>query len=161
MVDAAKWFARRWLLGVWKEPTNIHLISKTDFCKAVIAAIKNVKANGIYHIGDEGEDTLQSFLDFACDVWGCKRPWRMPLWPIYTAAKVFEAVSLIFGTRSPLTKDFIDIGRVSYYGDTSRFRAELLPELKFKNIYEGVEEFKASIQIGGNSGDLSPSEHGN
>lgn len=142
MVDAAKWFAKRWLLGVWRKPTGIHLISKTDFCRAVVAVIKNEKAYGIYHVGDEGNDTLQSFLDFACDVWGYKRPWRMPLWIIYFAAKIFEMISQIFDTKSPLTKDFIDIGRVSYYGDTSRFRAELLPELKFKNMYEGIEEIR-------------------
>ena len=30
---------------------------------------------------------------------------------------IFELVSRIFGTISPLTRDFIDIGRVSYSGD--------------------------------------------
>lgn len=142
MIDAAQWFAKRLLLGVWKEPTGIHLISKTDFCRAVVAAVKNKNTKGIYHIGDEGNDTLQSFLDLACDTWGCKKPWRMPLWLIYSAAFVFELVSSAFGTKSPLTKDFIDIGRVSYYGDTTRFRQELLPDLKFRNICEGVEELR-------------------
>ena len=61
---------------------------------------------------------------------------------IYFAAKIFELVSRIFGTISPLTKDFIDIGRVSYYGDTSRFRAELLPVLKYSNINEGIREMQ-------------------
>ena len=64
----------------------------------------------------------------------------MPLWLIYLAAEIFEFVSRVFKTKSPLTKDFIDIGRVSYYGDTSRFRAELLPLLKYSNINEGVQE---------------------
>jgi nucleoside-diphosphate-sugar epimerase len=140
MVDAAEWFAKRFLLGVWREPTEIHLISKTDFCRAVVATIKNSNASGIYHIGDEGDDTLQSFLDFSCDVWKLKKPWRMPLWLIYSAAEIFEFISSVFNTKSPLTKDFIDIGRVSYYGDTSRFRSELLPKLTFKNIYEGKNE---------------------
>jgi nucleoside-diphosphate-sugar epimerase len=143
MIDAAEWFAKRHLLGVWKEPTEIHLISKTDFCRAVVAAVKNENATGIYHIGDEGNDTLQSFLDLSCDTWGCKRPWRMPLWLIYSAAAGFELVSKVLGTKSPLTRDFIDIGRVSYFGDTSRFRRELLPDLKFRNIVEGIEELKA------------------
>lgn len=142
MVDAAKWFAKKKILGVWKKPTEIHLISKTDFCRAVVAAIRKEDTNGVYHIGDEGNDTLQSFLDLACDTWGYKRPWRMPLWLIYFASKIFELVSSIFGTKSPLTKDFIDIGRVSYYGETSRFRTELLPELKYRNIYEGLEDMK-------------------
>ena len=142
MIDAAKWFAKRRILGVWKERTEIHLISKTDFCRAVVAAIRADSAIGIYHVGDEGKDTLQSFLDLACDLWGCRKPWRMPLWLIYLAANLFELISKVFGTKSPLTKDFIDIGRVSYYGDTSRFRTELLPVLKYRNIYEGIEEMK-------------------
>lgn len=140
MVDAAEWFAKRLLLGVWREPTEIHLISKTDFCRAVVAAIKSSDASGIYHIGDEGNDTLQSFLDFACDVWKHKKPWRMSLWLIYLAAEILEFISKAFKTKSPLTKDFIDIGRVSYYGDTSRFRSELLPILKYANVYEGINE---------------------
>jgi nucleoside-diphosphate-sugar epimerase len=142
MIDAAKWFAKRRILGVWKARTEIHLISKTDFCRAVVAAIRADSAIGIYHVGDEGKDTLQSFLDLACDLWGYRKPWRMPLWLIYLAANLFELISKVFGTKSPLTKDFIDIGRVSYYGDTSRFRTELLPVLKYRNIYEGIEEMK-------------------
>ena len=144
MRDAAEWFAKKRLLGVWREPTEIHLISKTDFCRTVVAAIKSSTASGIYHIGDAGNDTLQSFLDFACDIWKCRKPWRMPLWLIYLAAEIFEFVSKVFKTKSPLTKDFIDTGRVSYYGDTSRFRSELLPFLKYSNIYKGVNEMIAS-----------------
>jgi len=142
MIDAANWLAKKWLLGVWQEKTEIHLISKTDFCRAVVASIKNDGARGIYHVGDEGDDTLQSFLDFACEVWGCKKPWRMPLSLIYSAAEISEYLSKVLGTKSPLTRDFIDIGRVSYYGDTTRFRAELLPELKYRNITGGIGELK-------------------
>ena len=142
MIDAAEWFAKRHILGVWKEPTEIHLISKTDFCRAAVAVIRKKNAIGVYHVGDEGNDTLQSFLDLACDVWGYGKPWRMPLWVIYFAAEIFEFVSRVFGTKSPLPKDFIDIGRVSYYGETSRFRTELLPELKYRYINEGIEEMK-------------------
>ena len=142
MVDAAEWFAKKRILGIWKEPTEIHLISKTDFCRAIVAVIRNQAATGIYHIGDEGKDTLQSFLDLACDIWEVKKPWRMPLWLIYLAAEVFELVSRSFGTLSPLTKDFIDIGRVSYYGDTSTFRKELLPDLVYPTVYDGIQELK-------------------
>lgn len=142
MIDAAEWLANRFLLCVWQKPTEIHLISKTDFCRAVTATIQSSTASGIYHIGDEGDDTLQSFLDFACDIWQCHKPWRIPLWLIYSAAGLSELISRVFKTKSPLTKDFIDIGRVSYYGDTSRFRSELLPTLKYSNINEGKNEMK-------------------
>ncbi len=140
MIDAAYWFAHRRLLAVWKDETEIHLISKTDFCLSVAAAIMNQEAKGIYHIGDEGNDTLQTFLDFACDTWGVSRPWRVPLWMIYSAALLFETFSKFFKVKSPLTKDFIDIGRVPYFGDTGRFREELLPKLKFKTVHEGIDE---------------------
>jgi len=87
MVDVARWFARRRLLGVWKDPTQIHLISREDFCAATTAASLLPNVNGIYHLGDEGKITLQEFLDAACRQWGYARPWRMPLWMIYGAGQ--------------------------------------------------------------------------
>lgn len=141
MIDAAQWFARHWLLGVWRKPTIIHLISKIDFVRSVEAAIKNPAAGGIYHIGDDGVQTLQEFLDTITVYRGNHKPWRMPVWMIMTAARAFELFSALFGTRSPLTRDFIRIGMVSYYGDTSRMRADLLPRLTYKSYKEGLETF--------------------
>lgn len=141
MIDAAQWFARHRLLGVWKKPTDIHLISKSDFVDATIAATLNPGVKGIYHIGDEGVQTLQQFLDDITIYKGNHKPWRMPVWMIMTAARGFELFSALFGTQSPLTVDFVKIGMVSYYGDTRRMRKELLPELKFKTYREGIELF--------------------
>ena len=138
MIDTARWLAKRRLLGVWKERTQIHLISKDDFCAACTAAITNSAASGIYHVGDEGNVSLQEFLELACRQWGFGRPWTMPLWLIYTAAELCELYSRITGSISPLTRDFIDIGRVSYYGDTGRMRKDLLPVLKYRTIAEGL-----------------------
>jgi nucleoside-diphosphate-sugar epimerase len=141
MIDAGQWFARHWLLGIWKKPTWIHLISKTDFVDSTIAAIEKENIKGIYHIGDEGIQTLQQFLDDITTHKGNHRPWRMPVWMIMTAARSFELFSAIFGTRSPLTVDFIRIGMVSYYGDTSRMREELLPHLTHKTYKDGMDLF--------------------
>lgn len=141
MIDAGQWFAKHWLLGIWKEPTDIHLISKVDFVHATIAAIEKEGIKGIYHIGDEGVQTLQQFLDDITTYKGNHRPWKMPVWMIMTAARLFELSSSIFGIRSPLTVDFVKIGMVSYYGNTSRMREELLPTLKYKNYKEGLELF--------------------
>ncbi len=141
MMDAAQWFARHRLLGVWKKPTDIHLISKSDFVDATIAATLNPGVKGIYHIGDEGVQTLQQFLDDITIYKGNHKPWRMPVWMIMTAARGFELFSALFGMQSPLTVDFVKIGMVSYYGDTRRMRKELLPELKFKTYREGIELF--------------------
>lgn len=141
MIDAGQWFARYWLLGVWKKPTYIHLISKADFVDATIAAALNPGIKGIYHIGDEGVQTLQEFLDDITVYKGNHRPWRIPEWMIMTAARGFELFSSIFGTRSPLTVDFVKIGMVSYYGDTTRMREDLLPSLKYRTYKDGMELF--------------------
>jgi len=141
MIDAGMWFARHWLLGIWKKPTYIHLISKTDFVDATKAAVLKPGIRGIYHIGDNGVQTLQQFLDDITEYKTYRRPWRMPVWMIMTAARGFELFSHIFGTRSPLTRDFIRIGMVSYYGDTRRMHEELLPELRYKDYREGMELF--------------------
>jgi len=137
MIETAKWLSRRSLLGVWKERTQIHLISTIDFCAATAGAIAHEGAKGIYHLGDDGDVSLQNFLQIACEEWGTRAPWRMPLWPIYVAAEACQLASKLFGIPSPLTKDFIDIGRVSYYGDTSRMKKELLPRLQYPSIVEG------------------------
>lgn len=142
MIDAAQWFARHWLLGVWRKPTQIHLISKEDFVKATIAALLQPGIEGIYHIGDEGVQTLQQFLDDITVYAGGHKPWRMPVWVILAAAKVFELYSAIFKTRSPLTVDFIKIGMASYYGDTDRMRRELLPGLTYRTYQEGIDTFR-------------------
>ena len=141
MPDAARWLAQRRLLGVWREPTSIHLISIVDFLRTVTAALQAPAAKGIYNVGDEGRQTLQEYLDFACDHWGCSRPWRMPLWMIYAAATMCETWGRLCRCRSPLTQDFIDIGRVPYYGDTRRCRAELLPRLRYPTMHEGASTF--------------------
>jgi len=141
MIDTAEWFGKHYLLGIWKKPTYIHLISKDDFLAATTAAIDKENANGIYHIGDEGVQTLQEFLDRVARYKGYHKPWRMPDWMIMTAAQAFELFSALFNTRSPLTKDFVTIGQVSYYGDTKRMRKDLLPELKYKTFEEGLETF--------------------
>lgn len=138
MIDAARFFSRFNLLGVWREPTPIHLISTADFVAATKAAILKESVVGIYHLGDEGIQTLQEFLALACKQWHTWQPWHMPLWMINTAASGFELISALTGWRSPLTRDFIKIGRVSYYGDTTRMRQELLAELRYKTVREGI-----------------------
>lgn len=141
MIDAAQWFARHCLLGVWKKETFIHLISKDDFVDATIAAVMQKGIHGIYHVGDEGIQTLQQFLDDITTYKGNHKPWRMSVWMIMAAARGFELFSGLLNTTSPLTVDFIRIGMVSYYGNTERMRKELLPNLKYKTYKEGMKLF--------------------
>ncbi len=139
MIDTAKWFAKYKILGIWKKPTWIHLISVIDYLEVTKQAIIKDDIKGIYHVGDEGKQTLQEFLDSASEKWGFRKPVRMNVRIILFVAKVFEFASKILGTRSPLTRDFVKIGMVSYYGDTTRMRNELLKELKYKTFKEGIE----------------------
>jgi nucleoside-diphosphate-sugar epimerase len=138
MIDAARWLAKRHLLCVWREPTLMQLVSTTDYLSAAEAAISKPGVRGIYHVADEQPVTLQHFLDEACRVWGCARPARVPLWVIYTAAALCEWLAMIAKTPSPLTRDFIRIGRVSHWGDTRRAREELIPQLEYPTLEAGL-----------------------
>lgn len=138
MVEAAHWLARRHVLSVWRDPTLLQLLSTTDYLRAVEAAIFRPGIQGIYHVGDEQPLTVQEFLDEACRVWGCARPRRVPWWLIYSAACLCELGASIAGTPSPLTRDFVRLGRVSHWGDTRRARAELIPELTYPNLKAGL-----------------------
>jgi nucleoside-diphosphate-sugar epimerase len=138
MVEAARWLARRRLLGVWKEPTWFQLISTADFLAAAEAALANPRVSGTYHVGDEQPVTLQQFLDTLCRRWGYPVPRRLPVWTIFTAAFLCEAFAIAARTPSPLTRDFIRIGRVSHWGDTRRARAELIPTLRYPTLESGL-----------------------
>ncbi len=138
MIDAARRLARWRLLGVWKEPTWIHLISTSDYLGATEAAITKTGIEGIYHIVDDQPVTLQHFLDEACQQWNYPRPWRMPLWLINSAAGLCELFALVFRTKSPLTRDFIRIGRVPYVCETRRMREELIPTLEHPTLESGL-----------------------
>ena len=137
MIDAARWLARRRVLGIWREPTLIQLISTVDYLRATEAAILAPGARGIYHAGDEQPVTLQHFLDEACDAWGYPRPFRVPVWLVYLTASLCELFATVARTRSPLTRDFIRIGRVSHWGDTRRAREELIPDLVYPTLASG------------------------
>jgi nucleoside-diphosphate-sugar epimerase len=138
MVDAARWLAERRLLGVWREPVWFQLISTIDYLRATEAAILKPGIRGIYHVGDEKPVTLQEFLDKASGVWKCKRPFRVPLWSVYAVASACELVAAVLKKPSPLTRDFITIGRVSHWGDTKRAREELIPELTYPTLDDGL-----------------------
>ncbi len=138
MIAFAKKLAEKRLLGVWRNPTPIHLLSLDDFNACCKAAIENPKAEGTYPLGDDGPTTLQDFLDTACSYWGLSRPWRVPLWSVYLVAWSCETFASIFRTRTPFTVDFIRIGRIPHYCDTSRMKAELLPKLKYPSLKDGI-----------------------
>jgi nucleoside-diphosphate-sugar epimerase len=138
MIEAAHRLLERRLLGVWRQPTWIHLLALPDFLCSVEAAIEGTNVRGIYNLGDEAPLTLQEFLDRAALHWGTPKPWRAPAWAFYLAAGCVEAYALIFRTASPLTRDFIRIGMASYVSDTRRMRQELLSHLLYPSLSEGI-----------------------
>lgn len=88
--------------------------------------------NGIYHKSVGGNQTLQEFLDDATKKWTYRKPVRMSTKTLFFVAQIFEFFHSFFRTRSPLIKDFIRIGMISYYGDTSRMKSDLLTNLHFR-----------------------------
>ncbi len=137
MVEAARWLAQRRLLGVWRQPTWYHFIQTQDFLDAAAAACVKQGVSGIYQLGDESPITIQQALDEATRIWGLPPPWRMPWWMILTAAASCEMFGALFGTISPLTRDFVRLGRVDHCCDTRRMRAELLPRLSYPTFEQG------------------------
>lgn len=138
MVEAARWLLRHRLLGVWRRPTWIHLLSVPDFAGCVAAAIESEHAAGIYNLGDDHPIILQECLDTVAGHWGFHRPWRAPAWAFYLAAACCEAFATVFRTASPLTRDFMTIGMASYVSDTSRMKRDLLPHLAYPSLTEGL-----------------------
>jgi nucleoside-diphosphate-sugar epimerase len=129
LIEAARRLARRGLLGVWREPTILQLLAVPDYLQATESAIRHPSAAGIYHVGDEQPITIQEFLDGLCAEWRCRRPWRVPMWSVRIGAAACELFALVAGTKAPLTRDIVALGRVSHWGDTRRARTDLLPRL--------------------------------
>ncbi len=138
MIDAARWLLERRLLGVWPDPTWIHLISLPDFLAATKVAIENENVRGIYNLGDDQPMKLQAFLDRVAQHWGTAKPWRAPFPLFYLAAGLVEISAMLLGTAAPLTRDFIRIGRASYVADTSRMKQELLDKLIHPDLATGM-----------------------
>ena len=138
MIEAAYWLLRHRLMAVWREPTWEHLVALPDFLKATTAAIEGVNVSGIYNVADDEPVTLQEFLDTIAGHWGFRKPLRCPRWSFYAVAAGCEAFASVFGTKAPLTRDFIKIGMVSSVADTSRMKAELLPKLWYPSLETGL-----------------------
>ena len=138
MIEAARWLARRGLLCIWSDATLLQLLSTADFLRATEAAITMPHVRGIYHVGDERPVTLQEFLDEACRVWGYRKPARVPLSTIFAAAWLCECFATVARTSSPLTRDFVRLGRVDHWGDTRRARQELIPDLVYPTLDAGL-----------------------
>ena len=138
MIEAARWLLRHRLMAVWSDPTWEHLLALPDFLQAVIRAAEGSQVSGIYNVADDQPLTLQEFLDTIAAHWGYPKPWRCPRWMFPIAAAACEGFASTFGTKSPLTRDFIRIGMASSVADTSRMKRELLPQLAYPSLHTGL-----------------------
>jgi nucleoside-diphosphate-sugar epimerase len=138
MLEAARWLMRRRMLPIWRKPTWYHWLALPDFLACARAAIEGESVGGIYQLGDDLPLTVQDGLDRFADHWGYPRSLRLPGWTFYAAATAVEAYALVTGRPSPLHRDFIRIGMISHVGDTTRMKEDLLPELAYPTLEDGL-----------------------
>jgi nucleoside-diphosphate-sugar epimerase len=138
LIEAARRLLRYRLLAIWQKPTWIHLVALPDFLAAVLAAIENESARGIYNVCDDKPLTIQEFLDQLAGHLGCRKPWRLPEWMFYAAAVSCETIAWLFKTTAPLTRDILKAGMTSAVADSSRMKRELLPRLAYPTLDEGI-----------------------
>jgi hypothetical protein len=101
-------------------------------------AIESENVNGIYQLGDDLPLTIQDGLDRFAAHWKTPKPLRLPGWTFYFAATVIEAFALVTGKPSPLHRDFIRIGMISHVGDTTRMKEDLLHDLAYPTLDDGL-----------------------
>lgn len=139
MIEAARWLLARRLLGIWPQPTWIHLLALPDFLACTVAAIEGSLVSGIYNLGDDAPTTLQAFLDTFATHCGYPKPWRAPRWSFPIAGGLTEIGAWLLNKPAPLTRDFIKIGMASYVSNTDRMKAELLSSLAYPDLQAGIE----------------------
>jgi nucleoside-diphosphate-sugar epimerase len=139
LIEAARRLLRYRLLAIWRKTTWIHLVALPDFLTAVLAAIENENARGIYNVCDDKPLTIQEFLDQLAAHLGYHKPWRLPEWMFYAAGASCETAAWLFRTTAPLTRDIVKAGMTSAVADNSRIKRELLPRLAYPTLSQGIE----------------------
>jgi nucleoside-diphosphate-sugar epimerase len=138
LIEAAHRLLRYRLLAIWQKPTWIHLVALPDFLAALLAAIENENARGIYNVCDDKPLTIQDVLDQLAVHFGCRRPWRLPEWVFYAAGASCETAAVLFKTAAPLTRDIVKAGMTSAVADNARMKSELLTRLAYPTLHEGI-----------------------
>ncbi len=138
LIRAARRLMRLKLMAVWPGPTWYHFIALEDFLRGLEAAIRLPGLRGVYPLGDDRPLPLQAFADRLADHWGFHRPWRLPPFAFESAATLVELAALAFGSPAPLTRDIIKLGRVDHAMDTRRMKADLLPDLVYPSLDQGI-----------------------
>jgi hypothetical protein len=132
----------RWrILAVWPEPTWAHLLAQPDLHRAIAAAIVKPGLRGVYNVCDDRPLIIQEFLDILAAHWGYRPVHRLPAWMFRVAAASCETFGSLFGTAIPLNRDILRTGMMSSVADTARMKDELLSELAYPTLDQGLELF--------------------
>jgi nucleoside-diphosphate-sugar epimerase len=139
LTEAARRLMRNRLLAVWSRPTWVHLLALPDFLHIVEIATQKDDLSGVYNICDDQPLLLQEFLDRLACHWGYRKPWRLPPSSFFWAVKALETFAMLFRTGTPLTSDILNMAMTSVVADTSRMKRELLAELAYPTLVEGLK----------------------
>jgi nucleoside-diphosphate-sugar epimerase len=138
LTEAARNLMSKGLFAIWQKPTWVHLLALPDFVRIVELGIEKDNLSGIYNLCDDQPIMLQEFLDEIARHWGFRRPRRLPSFSFYLAAILCETFATIFRTGTPLTRDLVAMGMTSVVADTTRMKKEIVSELMFPTLREGL-----------------------
>lgn len=138
LTEAARNLMGKGLFVVWQKPTWVHLLALPDFLRIVQIGIDKNNLSGIYNLCDDQPVILQEFLDEIARHWGFKKPRRLPSVTFYLAAMVCETFATLFRTGTPLTRDIVTMGMTSVVADTTRMKKEIVSELMFPTLRDGL-----------------------
>ena len=138
LTDAARWLMRKRILAVWLKPTWVHLLALPDFLTLVERSIERDNLSGIYNLCDDRPLLIQEFLDRLAAHWGYRKPRRLPAFAFYWAASLWETCAIFLHTSTPLTRDIVDMAMTSVVADTARMKQELMPQLAYPTVDQGL-----------------------
>jgi len=104
-----------------------HLTYIDDLCEGFRLCAATPQAAGrTYILAGEEVTTLGELVDVVRDVAGvARRPWRLPVWPVWMAGAACEAICRPFGIEPPLYRRRVDFFTKSRAFDIARARQEL------------------------------------
>jgi nucleoside-diphosphate-sugar epimerase len=138
LTEAARSLMSKRLLAIWTKPTWIHLLALPDLLRIISIGIENDDLKGIYNLCDDQPLMLQEFLDRLAQHWGFNKPWRLPSFSFYLAAILCETIATVFHSSTPLNRDMVAMGMTSVVADTTRMKNEIVSELLYPTLNEGL-----------------------
>jgi nucleoside-diphosphate-sugar epimerase len=142
LLGIVKTLMKKNLLCVWNQKTWMHLISQQDFLDTYEIAVRKPGLSGIYNACDDTPIFIQDLWDLLSDFWKLPKAKRAPQWAFRLVALICEIIAFIPGVPCFVNRELVNMGMLSAFADTSRFRREIKPQLKFASIKEGLFTLK-------------------